>query len=371
MTLASVGQVHWPHPLIQPTGNSSHAGSFVTFDSVNDRLAWVGNSPITDSLTTVYFKMGATVTTGSTVDVRIETVSNGVPTGTLFGANTNVTVVVADTDDGVWKTATLTAAASINAGDEFAIVIVNSSGTPNMRFATFNIVFTGLVSRSPVCLQDTGGGTWAQAGVPFCWFTKWTTNSVIFLPYLCSIEQDATLTAFNSGSAADEFALKIIPTFKCRVIGVSAPIFNVQAGADYTVSLWPASSTTDGDALGQQAHDGELGSSTTTDGHAECYFPSPITLTAGTTYYMGLRADTANNISIVELTTPSSITDSMKAVSPLQSTTMVKATRAWTAGSAGSWTEAANSYIPFSIIIDQLDDGFGSGEATYLMGLGV
>jgi hypothetical protein len=86
----------------------------------------------------VHFRT-ATVATGDTVTVSIETVdtaSAGDPTGTLWNSPTNTTsctVAVAGGDDNVWKECTLTADATLAVGDVFAIVITNGGGGGNIQ----------------------------------------------------------------------------------------------------------------------------------------------------------------------------------------------------------------------------------------------
>lgn len=366
MTMQTCGLMYWPPQLFPETVNSAFGTNNITFDSSTDRLAWAGVSPLTDTLTKVHFRTG-TVTTGAVLDVRIETVSNGVPTGTLFGTNTNGSVTVADGDDGVWKTATLTSAASLSAGDQFAIVIVYTSGSPSIAFLSVGLA-GAQAARIPVVLQDTGGGTWAALTSTWLAFAEFGTAGPQYLPRLAPMDGSTTITAFNNSSTPDEYALKIVPAFKARVVGLRSYIFNPAAGGDFTVSLWPGTSSVDGDALGQESIDGDMGQSTSQDGAVDVFFASPVTLTAGSTYYIGLRADTANNVSVGRISTPSGITGSQKALL-LNSTSHVEASRSWTAGSAGAWTEDANKFIPFSLIIDQIDDGAGGGTADYQLGV--
>ena len=359
MTLAACGSVCWPPQMITSVINSALAGGPITFDSSTDRLAYVGISSVTDTLTTIYWRAG-TITSAPVLDVRVETVSNGRPSGTLWAANTNGSCTPSGAN--TWQTVTLTSAASLTPGDQFAIVFVYSSGTANFQFTVAStVLLVNPMAHIPVILQDTGGGTWGAPTTvaPLCMFVEFGTAGVRYLPNLCPIDLSITLTAFNSGSAADEYALKVVPPFKCRVIGIRAWLANIAAGANFTVSLWPSSSTTDSDALGQCAFDGDMAISTSQDGAVDSFF-DPVTLTAGNTYYLGVRADTANNLSVPRIPTPSGITDSMKALPP-QDASFTEYSRAWSAGSAGSWTQAANNYIPFSLLIDQLDDGAGGG----------
>lgn len=100
-----------------------------TIDADGEKTAFIFNAPVTDTLTKVGF-FTKTVTTGGDLDIRIETVdSSGFPTGTLWGTNTNVTQTINATDDNTWFEVTLTAGASLTAGDIFAVVITRSSGT--------------------------------------------------------------------------------------------------------------------------------------------------------------------------------------------------------------------------------------------------
>lgn len=371
MTLQAIQPMHWPAPIIGGGALTIGLGAAtLTFDSTADRLAWVGTSPITDSITDIYFLM-ATVTTGSTVDVRIESVSNGRPSGSLLAANTNVTVVIANGDDNVWKTATLTSAASLNMGDEFAIVIVNSSGTPNMQFVAGSSSW-GFSSRNahyPLCLQDTGGGTWASSGVGgtnggFNWIVDYSSAGIVPMPCLWPVNGNGTITAYNSGTNPDERALRFQVPFKCRVVGARIGMFNGAAGSDFTVSLWPASSTTDSDVLASQVLDGDNTISTTTDGFVDVFFNTAVTLTINTTYYLGVRADTANNIGLGEFTHAGSGQPSGAIVANGVSTALYLSTRQWTAGSAGAWTDTTSTLPLINLIIDQLDDGASVGGGS-------
>jgi len=367
MTLQSILPtfLYYPMPMVDGGALSSALGNpTLTFDSVTDRIAWVGNFPITDTITTVSFRTG-TVTVGSTIEIRIETVTNGRPSGTLWAANTNGTVVVANGDDSVWKTVTLTSAANITAGDEIAIVVVNSSGTPNMQFSVCSDVL-GKESRNahyPLLLLDAGAGTWAGTGISSStgqleWIVTTGTAGVIYLPNLSPLDGAGTVTTFNSGASPDERALRFQVPFKCRVIGLHVGMANNAAGSDFTFSLWNTSGTTDAAALAQATCDGDFALSTTQDGYVDLFFATPVTLDINTTYYAGLRADTANNIALYEFIT-ATVTNAIKAFGVNAETYL--ATRAWAAGTAGAWTTTTTTLPCISLIIDQLDDGVSAG----------
>jgi hypothetical protein len=371
--LQNIGQMIWP--TLQVCGNSIPMGlpvGTITFDSATDRLFWIGRSPVTDTLATLYLRT-ATVTTGCTIDVRIETVTNGRPSGTLWGTNTNVNVVVADTDDNTWKTATLTAGASLSRGDEFAIVITVASGTPNMQFASFpSDVFSSASSHGPITnahyplmMQDTGGGTWTQLVTGFNWICQFSTAGVIPMTNMTPVDGAGTLTAFNSGSTPDEYALEFVAPVNMRIAGIAAALFNVAAGADFTFSVW-STGTTDAGALAQQSQDGDFATTTTRDGLVMLLFDTPAEITAGTTIRLAVRADTANNLSIGSYGN-ATVANAMRAMHGTVSS-MRLVTRSWTAGTANAWSGTDTTIPLIYAIIDQLDDGAGGGSGGMLQG---
>lgn len=364
MTLVAVPPTFFPHVLIsQGWFNSTMTPAVYTMDSATDRIAWLGHSPYTDTLTKVYFRT-STVTTGCTIQIQIETVTNGRPSGSAWAANTNGTVVVANADDNVWKTVTLTAAASLTRGDQFAIVFTISSGTPNMPIMGMVGVVNGMAGQYPLLLQDTGGGTWAQnVNLANCisMIMEFGTLGVAHVPGTIPSDGTPAIATYNNTSNPDEKALRFQVTAPMRVIGAAVSLANIAAGADFTVSLWPDSSTTDADALAQEAVDGDNTYATSADGLFILYFATAVTLAIGTTYYLGVRADTANNLAIIEMLAPAGVTDSIKAFPIGGSSEIYKGSRQWTAGSAGSWTPTLTTLPLLYLIVDQLDDGQSVG----------
>lgn len=352
---------YWPPLLVAGGfGNQTLASSAIVFDSATDRIAWMGKSPRTDSLTTIYFRTG-TVTTGCTLDVRIESLSNGKPSGSLLAANTNVNVVVADGDDDVWKTATLTSPASLSVGDNFAIVFAVASGTPNMNFREVGLTSSPAHGHFPVVLEDPGTGTWG-IGSPFSAFVKFNAAGVAPLTALYPAEGNGVVTGYNSTTNPDERAMRFQVPFKCRVAGIRGLPFNVAAGADFTLSLWDENGDTDAEALGQVSFDGNFAVTTTQEGYVDALFASPVTLEPNTTYYIGQRADTANNVSFAHYVTAPGITDAIKAFPGANGETYL-ATRQWTSGTAGAWTETTTAWPLIHLIIDQIDDGSSSSAS--------
>ena len=366
MTMVACGVSQWPRPLWR-NGNATSTGaiSSITLDSTADQLAWLGMASFTDSLTKIYFRTG-TVTTGADVDVRIETVANGRPTGALWAANTNIVVTIADGDDNVWKTATLTAAASLVMGDEFAIVINSSAGTPNLDLAASNATFTGGgIGQYPILLFNSTG-TFAVLTIRNLeWIAEFSSAGVKYVAGLTPVDGAVTLTSYDNATATNERGLRFQVPFKQRCIGARVCVGNVVAGGDFTISLWDAAGDTDAEALGQSVIDGDSVSANTTDGYFEVYWEAPVTLTINTTYYIGVRADTANNITLFECPTAGTgePATAIKAF-PAESTELYLATRTWSGGTGSAWTTTTTTMPIIELIFDQLDDGASSGGAV-------
>ena len=372
MSLASIGgNIAWPATLINNinlAGNYAVGLSAVTFDSDTDRIAYVGISPIADTLSKIYWRAG-TVTSPAVADVRVETWgADGKPSGTLFGTNSNVTITPSGSN--TWQTCTLTTAPTFAIGSKFAINVVRSSGTFdgthlfNMQRMAANTAGSG---NFPLCIQDTGAGTWANLAGNLCMILEFTTGSVIYIPGLSPVDVGSSHGAFNNTSNPNEVALQFRVPFKCRAVGIQWGASNIVAGANFTCSLWDTG-TTDAGALAQIGVDGDAIASTTQESPATCFFATTQpTLSPGTTYYAGVRPDTANNIDVLEMRSPSGITNSMRGFAIPTDGFCQKATRLWDNGApntAGAWTTAganANILPLISVLVDQLDNGAGGG----------
>ena len=122
----------------------SFSSTQLLIDAADESAAAVVEVPKTGNITKVGWRT-ITVTTGATVDVRVETLgSDGFPSGTLWGTNTNGSQVVAGADDNTAFLTVLTAAAAVTEGDRVAIVVKN----PNTSFGTIEVA---------ALLDDTGG----------------------------------------------------------------------------------------------------------------------------------------------------------------------------------------------------------------------
>lgn len=387
MTMVNDGVNFWPQSLVNELVISSAGGAgTATFDSTADKLAYVGTYyGANDSIASVKFRVGAiAATAGVGVQVRIETVVNGVPSGTLWSAHSTgvaptASVTIADTDDNTFKTATLTNAANLVAGDEFAIVIIYEAGNDDGTFSVpFNYSSSVVLTSAfyPRCLQDTGGGTWVGtiSSAPFDlqWIVTMTSAGIIYLPGLSPINGAVTLSTLANNAAADERALRFQSPSKKRTIGMRAVLGNITAGGDFQFALWSAT----GDEVGEELAvtstiDGDFSLSTTQDGVVSLFFTAPYTIAANTTYYAGVKALSTNSFVLFECPVAAA---GDKAGFPLPNATQIYgAVRTWdetqTPDLAGAWTTSTTTLPLISLIIDQIDDGAGTGGANPINGL--
>ena len=147
------------YPAMPAALGASAAVSNCLIDAASEKCGIVMQAPKSGNIATVRFRTG-TVTTGDTVDVRLETVgADGWPTGTLLDTDTNAAVVIADGDDSAEKVATLTAAASVTVGDFIAVVVVNGGSGGNMNIA-FNA--DDVYGNFPRGVEYVGAPAWAH-----------------------------------------------------------------------------------------------------------------------------------------------------------------------------------------------------------------
>jgi hypothetical protein len=349
--------------------NSSFSMGTLTFDGANDRIGVGFQASSAMTVTGVKWLTG-TVTVGSTVNVRIETSSNGRPSGTLWATNTSAAVVIANGDDTVWKTATLTASATIAAGDQVWVVFTHNTGSPNMVLLAYMSTLPPRVF--PMLVQDTGTGTYAGiSGTPA--MILLSSGASVRVPGLMPYSS-ATLSAYDSADSPDEYACSFIPPMKSRCVGALLGLMNIAAGADFKVFLWDNSgaTNTESNALASASFDGDIPPATTTDGLWEVYWSSPVTLDAGSTYHVGVRAQTATANGVTVLVWNMAATgipaDAIDA-SPAGPDCVLK-TRAWSAidpGTVGAWTTDATKQPAFRLLLDQVDDGTGTGGGGGLL----
>lgn len=366
MTIQTVSPFYLPAfgTLSGNWGTSASAG--ITFgaalDAANEAAAVCFTCPASGSLTHIAIRtQTVSVTSGPlNFDCRLETLSNGRPSGSLQAANTNAAWSLATTDDNIWKENALTAAATVTAGDELAVVVkAPGSGTFSFTWAAATLAFP-LPSPFPTFVTDVNA---TPDGV-------YETNTTSVMPLLALkidgvyhrimpwIPLDTiTANAYTNASSPDEYALRLQFPVSMRVSGAAIAIADVAAAGSFAITLWPdsASSQTDADALAQKVMDSDALGSATLDGVVHVTFAASVTLTANTPYWLGVRADSATSITKLGFTMASAI----GMVPTPGGSEFYSGTRAWSGGSAPAFTNALLTQQMSAVRIDGID--FGSG----------
>lgn len=331
----------------------------MTYDATGDRCAVVGMVTKTGTVTAVEFRTGTVSTAGATFQIQLETVDgSGNPSGTPYATGASGTVVVATSDDNVFKSVSINSGSGVTVtkGDMIAIVLSVSSGTPNTVVLTGPpTVLYNIYGIFPYILTDTAG-SWAKT-------TSGGTVSMA-LNYGGTYEYFDGIVPISAGNVptvgnGNERALKLVAPAPMRVTGARAFLSNVTAGANFRICLYDSTPTLLAECLNGADFDGDHMCSATNDGWCSFNFNTEITLTSGATYYLSVYQKTANNLSLLDMQCPSN--GYLNALTT-QSTSTILATRS---GGSGSFSDTNTTVPLIQLVCDGIDNGAGSGGAFY------
>lgn len=348
-TQSLVGGAYFPSLLV---GGGEHGIANLLIDASGEKASLVFQAPFTGNLRKIHFRT-ATVTTGGTVDVRLETVSttDGNPTGTLAGTTTNGSVVIASSDDNVVKTATLTADAAVTLGTLYAIVIVaGSPGNMNIAmqdidasgvYVPYSVLFTASwvkqVRRMIAAVEDDAGVFHQIPGVMFF--------------------ETATQRIFNNTSSPDVWGMRLQFPFPVRVRGCW---IDAELDGNATIKLYDSDGVT---VLTSVDLDADQRVSTAW-GLYRLIFPATVSLSANTNYYLGLEPSSGTNCALYTFSVPSSA-----AMQAWDGGNLVHVASAKDPSGTGSWTHYNNGtdgYLKawMGVELSAFDDGVGGGGSA-------
>ena len=317
--------------------------SFV-LNSATDQLELIVGAPTAGNITAVGLVTGV-VTTGCTVEVRIETVSDttGRASGSLVTAGASATQVIANTDDNVWFNITLGTAASVTRGQPIAIVIDVSSGTPaTLRFAQFS---TGGGPLFPFLLVDDGTPA-VLASAPVLTLSYGGTYYQVDGAYPIKASSS---DSYSTSSAKDTFGLRFQVPHSVRVCGIW---WWGDTDGDCSIELLDGSDA----VLTSLTFDKDIPYADTGIGLFRIPFTAQVTLTAGTTYRLAIRAMSTSNVILYHYTIDAT---AMLAASHLGSSQMYMTEADYGAGPYGAWTDT-NTKVPWiGLICDGMEAGGG------------
>jgi len=322
-------------------------GTTITLDGAGDHLSYVFAAREAMTITHIGFKP-ATATGSPTIDVRIETVgATGLPSGTLWGTNTNI--VTGAIASNTYNQQALTASASISAGQVFAIKLAYASGT-NLTFHQLGSI-TWESEAFPYEVRQIAGSDAKAATLQTtlgC-FSAWSSSTT---PYFLEGMVPASAFAnnsFNNTNSAKR-GLKFTAPFNGRLIGVR--FYHAGQAGDFNVVLFDNGGTPAELGSTSTAYDGDVSGGANT-GSLFCPFDNPVTIAAGTVYRAMVEPSSATNVNLSTLTVPGA---------DYRNATPWGTDGHYTTFASAAWDDTNTTVFPImDLVFDQIDNGAGTG----------
>lgn len=227
----------------------------------------------------------ASITTGDTLDVRLESAVTGPvtginPSGNLFCATSSTTLVLAGTDDNTYKeTANLPSDCTVT-NSTVAIVIHDNLGNFNGNFKLWSNARQDYI----LTFSSTSSASWSAITGMLEVALVDPNSNFIMIPGLMNVST-VTTTNINSGTNPNTRASYIILPFGHRVVGAYV---QARTLAPMTWKLWD----TDGATVLESV---QVSSATYgTNFRGFVYFSSPHVFRANSPYRISMQADNAS-----------------------------------------------------------------------------
>lgn len=338
--------------------SSAPAFSNFTLNANNDALEWIVQAREAATITRLGVRLGTITGTTPTYRISAQGVgATGIPDGTIKGGTNNALKTFSPSGlgwtDGEWHWLTLDESFAVTRGEVFAIVVDYSSGTVDgSNNASFTIGITNTMEPTfPYPIQNNAGSRAKQAifATPG-WGSAGTA-------YGRPVEGLA-ITAFNSGSTPDEWAVKFtLPadwgaTYK--LVGFRAPIGISSAGNTITFLLYDSDGTT---TLQDITWDGDhVVAGNTRMGYFYFNEATLATLSYGTAYRLAIRPDGAGNASVTTVTV-----DHADDIAAWPGGTIFAVS---TQTGAGGWSDDALSHMDIDLIFEDITEPAAGADAT-------
>lgn len=355
MALASFGgNIAWPGWLSEFILSGIGFVPDPTLDAAGEYSAWVGyaEQDMTVSHVGIFTR---TVAGSPTAEIRIETVtaSTGMPSGTLWGTNTNATTTTLANN--TWYLTALTASATIAKGQAFAVLVKYASGTSVIMNRVNN--FVSGVYGAPYEVTNVSGSAVKQVlQGPKCLVLGSSTTSFYPIRGMVPAIGITQIGTFNNTNSAKR-GLRFQVPFPTRLVGVRWSTTNNLGDHNWVVyndaGTELSSSST--------AFEGDIGTATT-GGVRYLFFDNAVSLSKATWYRVALEPTSATNtnLSTIQL-----------AGANYRSAMPGGVNQHYTTFATATWTDTATDTLPvMELLFDQFDDGTsgGGGSTAYVIG---
>lgn len=271
-------------PLAYPDFRSAliaGADQGLVIDAADEGVACIMQAAFTDSIASIRFRVRVH-TTGATLEVRLETVSGGSPSGSLLAVGASGTVTTTGIGD---YTCTITTPPSVTRGDFFAVVIKQPAvSAGNCQINTMSVI--GNVGM-PRTLQYVS--SWAfNRSVALAVEVNYTVNGA-GTQLTAGVFTDDTALTINTGTTPDERGNVFTIPVTMQVFG--CVMRSGQATGNLVLTLYDAT----GSVLTSLTVPSSSVDTSNTIVH-QYRFPDLVTLTAGETYRLTYRSDSGSNV---------------------------------------------------------------------------
>jgi hypothetical protein len=326
-----------------------------TIDASTELCAGIGLAPKAGAIRKVHFRTGAvSVNAATRLSAAVQTVSatTGDPSGSNYGGSTAGAAGAAPTAN-AWSSITLGTDATVGSvGDVIAAVI----GFNNF-VAADSVVISALNSTSNASIDFPYvdafvGGAWAKSAAQMpCMALEYSDGSFAYMQGWMPVTTVTNQSFASNTAGTDEYALSFQIPFPARLRGVAAMI---DGDGDYEVIIYSGTSALETIAVDKDQRAGTV--------HRFRYFrfPAGQSLSANTTYRLGIRPTTTTAIVLqIHTVNSAALLDQMSGGQDFCLGTRLD---------QGAWAADTTTQRPMIFLqFDQMDDGAsaGAGLLTY------
>jgi hypothetical protein len=355
-------------------GISAANNKLVFYGRVYQKDLWFRRGNVAKNLNHISFSSDVRTCSGctSTVQVDIEGVSTsagppGQPDGSILGGgNALATQSLSSISNSVWYTGmpNFTAPAVVRYGQLIAVVFSFStydSGAFNLAGAS---QLTDGAAHSPTIVKYNGT-TWTSSYQLPNIALEFDDGTVGTLAMGLAYQQVAVNNTYNSSSNPNEIGMSFQIPFNAQIDALCANFSVASASSMATIELtdFSATPTVLASVAGIDGHTARGTGGTRNS--ISCFPINVISLKRNTTYVVGVKATTANNItaSSIQFGAASNLDTTMASG---QAFTYVTRTN------GASWSAISTTKRPdFAVRISAIDDGTGPGHDSVHDGVGI
>jgi hypothetical protein len=306
------------------------------------KIGFPFQAPKTGTIAGAIWQSG-TASGSPTVDLRLETITSGSPSGTLFGTNTNI--VTGTVASNTAYESTLTAGASVSQGDFLSLVWAYNSGT-SIQIA-LALPVTSMQLNLP---QISTAGTYSiiSGRLPYASLRYSDGTYCPIAPGGVAYGVGSTITAYTSGEKGVRFRF-------AHPIRISGFWSTNDPDVDVTYNLYADATAPGGTAIRSLA----VATTRFFQKNAvvsQYSFSSSVTLAANTWYRL--------------VGSPSGSPGTRFSINTIPSASYASAVATdhmLTESSGGSWADTTTILPQIGVIADGFDDGAGSGGGGLIL----